>query len=95
MQLRVLDNPKYFKFIVIILSVVTAVLCILFIDNQRQTVELQKELARLNHELHLKQITHDKRVKEFEKEARRHHKQVLQLKSEILLKLKKENENRY
>jgi hypothetical protein len=67
------------------------VLCILFIDNQRRTVELQKELDSLNPELHLKQITHDKMVKQFEQEARRHHQQVLQLKSEILSKLKREN----
>ena len=91
MQLRILDNPKHFKFIVIILSVITAVLCILFIYNQRRTVELQKELGSLNPELHLKQITHDKMVKQFEQEARRHHQQVLQLKSEILSKLKREN----
>jgi cell division protein FtsL len=95
MILLILDNVQKNKLIIIILSVVTMVLCIFFIDNRRQTVKLQKELAKINRELHLKQITHDKRVKEFEQEARRHHQQVMQMKSEILSKLKRENENRY
>lgn len=60
MQLRVLDNPKYFKFIIIILSVVNMAISILHIGTKRQTVKLEKELARINRELHLKQIIHDK-----------------------------------
>jgi hypothetical protein len=87
MILLILDHPRYFKFIVTILLAITTVLCTLLVEHRHQTLELEKELARINYELYLKQVIHDQRMKQFEKEAKRHHLHVQQLKSEILSKL--------
>jgi hypothetical protein len=95
MQFRTFDNPKNTKFLIVILWVITAILCVCFIDNHRHTLALEKELDRINYELHLKQVTHDRRMKEHEEQAKKHKEQVETIKSEILSKLKKENKNRY
>ncbi|OCB75545.1 hypothetical protein B0A79_23825 [Flavobacterium piscis] len=95
MILHVLDNSRYFKFLVIILLAITTLLCVLLVDHRRQTLKLEIELANINQELQFKEFTHDRKMKEFEQEAKRHQEQVQQLKSEILSKLKRENENRH
>lgn len=95
MQFRAFDNPKNTKFLIVILWVITAILCVFFIDNHRHTLALEKELGRINYELHLKQVTHDRRMKEHEEQVKKNKEQVEALKSEILSKLKRENENRY
>jgi len=53
---------------------------------------LEKELDRINYELHLKQVTHDRRVKEHEEQAKKYKEQVEALKLEVLKKLEQENE---
>jgi hypothetical protein len=90
MMLLVLDNPKYFKFLLVILSSITTVLCVLLVDHYRQTLDLEKELARINRELLLKEIIHDQRVKKFEQDAKERQQQVQHLRYEVLLKIKKE-----
>lgn len=82
-------NPKHFKFLIIIHLAIITVLSILLFERHNKTVNLERELARINHEIYLKQVIHENRVKKFEEEAREREQKVLQMKSEILSKLKK------
>jgi hypothetical protein len=95
LRLLAFNNPRNTKFLLVILSVITTALCILFIENHHQTLALEKELDRINYELHLKQVTHDRIIKEHEEQAKKHKEQVETLKLEVLAKLKQENGNRY
>lgn len=84
-----IDNPKNFRFLIIIHLAIITVFSILLFERHNKTVKLERELARINHEVYLKQVIHENRVKKFEKEALEHEQQVQQMKSEILSKLKK------
>jgi hypothetical protein len=83
MMIYIVDNPKYFKLIGAIILAITTTLCILLVARQRQALELEKELARINHELYLKQVIHDRRMKQFEKQEQKHKEQIQKLKSEL------------
>ncbi|QLC65964.1 hypothetical protein LPB248_06630 [Flavobacterium sp. LPB0248] len=95
MQFRTLDNPKSTRFLIVMLWGITAGSCVLFINNHLHTLALEKELDRIDHELHFKQVIHDRRMREYEQQAKKRKEQVEALRSEILSKLKRENENRY
>lgn len=84
-----IDNPRHFKFFIVILLSSMIVFCIILFKNSYITVQLAKELSRIDHEIYLKRFIYEHRVKKFEDEAREREKKVLQMKSEILSKFKK------
>lgn len=83
------DNPRHFKFFIAILLSIMIVFCIILFKNRYKTVQLAKELSRIDHEIYLKECIYELKVKKFEEEASQREQQVLQMKSEILSKLKK------
>lgn len=88
MILQALNNNRFSRLLAVIFLITIPTLFFLFIENHNKTVELEKELSRVNKELYVKQIAHQKRVEEFEKEAKKRQRQLEQSKSELLSKLK-------
>lgn len=77
------NNLRYLKFFILALMVANAVLCVLFIDNYRHTLKLQKKLDQINKELYLKGIIQKKQLKEYEKQVKQRQKKLERMKSEI------------
>lgn len=69
--------------------IITIVLIILFLNNHRRTLELEKELARVNRELYLNDIAFEKRKNEYEIQAKKQRKRLENMKRDLKSKLKK------
>ena len=62
-----------------------ALLLALLIYNHNETMALEKELVRINKELHLKQITFEKRQKAFNEKMKQQHAEIERMIKEINL----------
>jgi hypothetical protein len=83
------NNLRGMKYLLLALILTNTILCVLFIDNYRHTLKLQKKLDQINEELYLKGIIQKKQLKEYEKQAKQRQKKLEQMKSEINSSIKK------
>ena len=70
---RLLEDGLYISIIILLLA--------LLIYNYNETMALEKELVRVNNKFHAKQVTYEKRQKEYFKKVERQ-----QAKLELMLK---------
>ncbi|MFV8347896.1 hypothetical protein [Flavobacterium sp. ZB4P13] len=63
--------------------IVTALLLILYIYNHNETLALEKELARINKELHVNQVTFERRQKAYNEKMKRQQAEIERMKKEI------------
>jgi hypothetical protein len=68
---------------IIILWIVLIGVLILFIDNRLKMTELKTKLDKIDKQLYLKEITFQKRQKEFDEQVEKHRKQVESLQKDL------------
>lgn len=72
-----LEYRFYFLSIILLLA--------LLIYNYNETLALEKELARINKELHLKQVTFERRQKAYNEKMKQQHAEIERMIKEINL----------
>ena len=78
-----LNRTNNFQIQMIILWIILIVTIIFFVDNRYKMDELERKIERIDKELHLKEITLQKRQKEFEEQAEKHRKQIEEYKRSL------------
>jgi hypothetical protein len=78
---KALNNLIHSQLLIVLLLAIITVLSILYFNNHSKTLELEKELARINKELYLKQIILERRQKAFDEQKKKHHEQIERLKN--------------
>lgn len=78
-----LNRTNNFQIRMIILWIILIVTSIFFVDNRFKISELERKIEIIDKELHLKEITFQKRQKEFDQQAEKHRKQIEEYKRAI------------
>jgi hypothetical protein len=82
---KTIETLKYLLLEYLFYFLSIALLLVLLIYNHNETMALEKELVRINKELHLKQITFEKRQKAFNEKMKQQHAEIERLIKEINL----------
>lgn len=78
-----LNRTNNFQIQIIILWIILIVTIIFFVDNRYKMAELERKIETIDKELYLKEITFQKRQKEFDQQAEKHRKQIEEYKRSL------------
>jgi hypothetical protein len=80
---KIIEMMKQLQLQHVFTLIVTALLLALLIYNHNETLALEKELVRINKELHLKQVTFEKRQKAYNEKMKLQHAEIERMKKAI------------
>ncbi|TDE29433.1 hypothetical protein E0I61_09770 [Flavobacterium ranwuense] len=63
--------------------IIIAVLLIMYNYNHNETLVLEKKLARINKELHLKQVTFERRQKTYNEKAKQQRAEIERMRNQL------------
>jgi len=81
--LKIIEMLKQHQLKLVFSLIIIAVLLIMYNYNDNETLVLEKKLARINKELHLKQVTFERRQKTYNEKAKQQRAEIELMRNQL------------
>lgn len=83
MLLKIIEMLKQHQLKLVFSLIIIAVLLIMYNYNHNETLVLEKKLTRINKELHLKQVTFERRQKTYNEKAKQQRAEIERMRNQL------------